>query len=117
VKVARDGDWPYVRIHVDCAPEAWVIAVRPFIVATQGQEVTLQAISATPANTVFQWFAGRLGDVSHPITEDGAGPELSLITRTPGTNYMWVVAHTPCTDSTAEFRIDVAPIRRRSSGS
>jgi hypothetical protein len=116
VKVGRDGDWPWVRIHVDCAPEPGVIAASPVVVALQGQAVTLQAISAIPANTVFQWFAGRLADFSHPITDADAGPELSLIAQTPGPNYIWVVARTPCLSSIAEFRIDVAPIRRRSAG-
>lgn len=115
VQIGRGGNFSWLRIHVDCMREPGVIAARPVIAALQGQAVDLQAIFVSPTVTTFQWFAGRLGDSSHPITE-GAGPELSLIAQTPGTNYVWVAAQSRCSASIAEFRVDVAPLRRRSSG-
>jgi len=115
VKIGRDGTYPWLRIHVDCMSEPGVIVARPVITAVQGQAVALQAIFPAPTVASFQWFSGRLGDSSHPIT-DAAGSELSLIAQTAGPNYVWVSVSSRCSTSIAEFRIDVAPLRRRSSG-
>lgn len=115
VQIGRNGNWPWLRIHVDCSREPGVLAARPVIAATQGQTVALQAISQAPTRTVFQWYAGRVADVSHPMTDGGAGSELSFAVQSPGTSYVWVVARTLCTESIAEFRLDVTPVRRRSA--
>lgn len=105
-----------MRIHVVCAAEPSVIAAKPVIAALQGQAVFVQAITPVANRAVFLWYSGRIGDNSHPITDGGAGPELRLMASTAGTSYVWVVARTPCSESMAEFRIDVAPLRRRSVG-
>jgi hypothetical protein len=115
VMAGRNGDWPFLRIHVDCATEPGVIAAKPVSMAIQGQTVVLQAISVVPAQTVFQWYSGRIPVISHPIANAGAGPELDFTAQTPGSNYVWVKATTPCRESVAEFLIDVAQLRRRSS--
>jgi len=116
VRIGRNGTWPWLSIHVVCGSEASVIAAKPVITATQGQTVSIQAITPMASRAVFLWYSGRIGDDSHPITDGGAGPELRLMAETAGTRYVWVVARTPCSDSMAEFRIDVAPLRRRSAG-
>jgi hypothetical protein len=115
VRVRKNSDWPWLTIHVECGIEPAVVAAKPVIAATQGQTVSLQAITPS-SHTVFLWYSGRLGDDSHPITNGGSGPELHLTTETPGTSYVWVMARTPCSVNTAEFRLDVAALRRRSAG-
>ncbi|MGH9420562.1 MAG: hypothetical protein ACRD3J_11345, partial [Thermoanaerobaculia bacterium] len=99
-----------------CVTELGVVAAKPVSTAIQGQTIVLQAISVVPTQTVFQWYSGRIPDVSHPIANAGAGSELDFIAQTPGANYVWVMATTPCRESVAQFRIDVAQLRRRSSG-
>lgn len=116
VRIGRNGNWPWLRIHIVCGAEPSVIAAKPVIAALQGQAVSVQAITPVAARAVFLWYSGRIGDNSHPITDGGAGPELRLMTSTAGTSYVWVVARTSCSESMAEFRIDVAPLRRRSAG-
>jgi len=116
VRFAPHGDWPWLTIHVICGIEPPVIAAKPVITSLQGQTVSIQAITPVASRATFQWYAGRIGDDSHPITDGGAGPELRLLTETAGTTYVWVVVRTSCSASMAEFRIDVAPLRRRSAG-
>jgi len=113
-QISRNGNWSWLRIHVVCGFEPPVIAAKPVITALLDQQVSIQAI--TPTQAVFLWYSGRIGDTSHPITDGGAGPELRLIPETFGTRYVWVLARTQCSESTAEFRIDVTPPRRRSAG-
>jgi hypothetical protein len=116
VRMAPHGDWPWLTIHVVCGFESPVIPAKPVITSLQGQVVSIQAITSVASRATFQWYAGRIGDDSHPITVEGAGPELRLLTETAGTTYVWVVVRTSCSTSMTEFRIDVAPIRRRSAG-
>jgi hypothetical protein len=116
VRLAPHDDWPFLTIHVVCGIEPAVIPAKPVITSLQGQVASIQAITPAASRAVFQWYAGRLGDDSHPITDSGAGPELRLLTETAGTSYVWVVVRTSCSTSMAEFRIDVAPLRRRSAG-
>jgi hypothetical protein len=116
VRVRQSADWSWLTIHVECGIEQPLIATKPVITATQGQTVTLQAITPVATHAVFLWYSGKNGDDSHPITNVGAGPELRLLIDTPGTSYVWVMARTLCSVSTAEFRIDVAATRRRSAG-
>jgi hypothetical protein len=116
IRIRQSADWSWLTIHVECGIEPGVIAAKPVIAATQGHTVSLQAITALASHAVFLWYSGRIGDDSHPITNSAAGSELRLTTETAGTRYVWVVARTPCSDSMAEFRIDVAPLRRRSAG-
>jgi hypothetical protein len=115
VRVHQNPDWSWLTIHVECGTEPAVVTSRPVITAIQGQTVSLQAISPS-SRAVFLWYSGRIGDDSHPITNDGAGPELRLLTNMPGTSYVWVIARSPCSESTAEFRLEVAALRRRSAG-
>jgi len=75
VRIGRNGDWPWLRIHVVCGMEPSVIAAKPVISAVQGQMVSIQAITAQPSHAVFLWYSGRTGDHSHPITEGGLGPD------------------------------------------
>lgn len=107
--------WQWVHIEVTCGREVPVTAAIPVITSLQGQPVSLQAIAYSPL-TVFLWYSGRIGDLSHPIINGGAGPELRWTSATVGTTYVWVDARVPCSDSYAEFRIDIAPIRRRGAG-
>ncbi|HXH39478.1 MAG TPA: hypothetical protein VNN08_12685 [Thermoanaerobaculia bacterium] len=116
VRLGPNSIWPWLRIHVVCGPEPAVIAVNPAITAREGQAVSIQAITPVASRAVFLWYSGRIGDFSHPITDGGAGPQLRLKTETAGTSYVWVLARTPCSESMAEFRIDVVPLRRRSVG-
>jgi hypothetical protein len=115
VRVRQNSDWSWLTIHVECGTEPPVVAARPVTTATQGQTVSIQAITPLATHAVFLWYSGRIGDDFHPITNIGAGPELRLLTDTPGMTYVWVMARTLCSESTAEFRIDVAPLRRRSA--
>jgi hypothetical protein len=115
VRVHQNPDWSWLTIHVECGTEPAVIAAKPVVTATQGQTVSLQAITPS-SHTVFLWYFGRLGDDSHPITNSGAGPELRLTAAIFGANYVWVMARTSCSESMAVFRIDVAALRRRSTG-
>lgn len=104
--------WQWVHIEVICGKDVPVIAATPVL---QGQTVSLRAI-ATELNTTFIWYSGRVGDNFRPLIDGGSGPELRWTPATVGTSYVWVVARTPCSDSMTEFRIDVAPLRRRSAG-
>lgn len=113
VLLAQRGDWSWLTIHVVCGVEPPVIPAKPVIASIQGQLVSIQAITPAASRATFQWYAGRIGDDSHPIA---GGPELRLLTETAGTTYVWVMARTSCSTSMAEVRVDVAPIRRRSAG-
>jgi len=115
VRVRQNAGWSWLTIHVECGIEPAVVAAKRVIAAAQGQTVSLQAITSPSTSAVFLWYFGRIGDDSHRIT-DGAGPELRLMAETAGTRYVWVMARTPCSASAAEFRLDVAPLRRRSAG-
>ncbi len=116
MRLGRNGDRPWLSIHVICGSEPSVIAAKPVVVALQGQAVSLQAITPLASRTVFQWYFGRMGDTSHPIIDEGAGPELRWIAEAAGTSYVWVEASTVCSGSRTEFRIDAASPRRRSAG-
>lgn len=116
MRVGRNGDWPWLKIHVECGAEPSVTAVKPVVAVLPGQAVSLQAITPLASRTVFQWYAGRIGDTSRPIMDSGAGPELRWIAEAAGTSYVWVEARTVCSGSRAEFRIDAASPRRRSTG-
>lgn len=104
----------WVEIDVICgAPEPPVRAAAPVIRARAGEMLTLRALSDIAARSRFTWYLGRDGDTSHPLA--ATGTEIFFVPRTAGTQYLWVNATTPCTASTAEFRIDVSA-RPRAAG-
>jgi hypothetical protein len=116
MRIGRNGDWAWLSIHVVCGAETPVIAAKPVVTTLPGQVVSLLAITPMASSTVFQWYSGRIGDTSQPIKDGGASPELRWIAEAAGTSYVWVEARTVCFASRTEFRIDIAPVRRRSAG-
>ena len=102
----------FVQITVTCGPEPAVRAMAPLLHARAGDAVTLQAYSEIGDRSRFAWYAGRQGDTSHPLA--ATGPQIVIVPRTVGPNFVWVNATTPCSASTAEFRIDV-PARIRAA--
>jgi hypothetical protein len=103
----------YVDIDVVCGEEAPVVNATPVTAARPGVPVTLRVESRMAGRTTFTWYRGRTGDTSSPIT--AAGPWLELTPNASGTNYVWVMATTTCSSSTAEFVVEVPTPKRRSA--
>jgi hypothetical protein len=101
----------WVRINVVCAPEAPVRASAPMLRGSIGEPVAIEAVSEIAERTTFSWYLGREGDRSHPL--DSIGQRIAFTPHAYGSQYLWVSAITRCSESTTEFRIDVAPPRRR----
>lgn len=105
------SDYGWVRILVTCAIEPPVRAAVPVLTTRPGVPVILAAETEIASRTSFVWYHGRQGDRSHRI--EASGPVLRFVPETPGTKYVWVEAITPCSISTAEFRIETGLPRRR----
>lgn len=103
----------WVVIHVGCDAEPPVHAATPVVQARLGQVITLKAFSEFGYRAQFAWFLGREGDRSRPLA--AGGPELDLRMGESGSQYVWVSATTPCSTSSAEFRVDVSLPRRRAA--
>lgn len=102
-----------VPIFVVCDAEPPIRPVVAKIDATYAKPVTLTLESPILPRAALMWYAGRVGDTSRRITSGGRS-----IQYTPaalGTEYVWAEAWTPCSHSTAEFRIDVTVPRRRAA--
>lgn len=104
----------YATVEVVCGSIEPVQAIAPVITAKRGQTVKLAVTTTTEIGRVLQWYAGRIGDTSHPLAASGA--DLELTPAEAGTHYVWASAKSPCSSSAAEFRIDVLPSRRRAVG-
>ncbi|PYQ31586.1 MAG: hypothetical protein DMF56_00290 [Acidobacteria bacterium] len=109
--IPRSTGGYYVKIHVVCGSELPVRAERPVIAGRAGEPVQLRVLSEIAQRTTFQWYAGHIGDTSQLLATGGA--ELTFTPLTSTKQYVWVSAITPCSLSTAEFEIDVPPVRSR----
>jgi hypothetical protein len=103
--------YPTTTIDIFCGDEDPIHAAEPRIAATIGKPVTLEAVTPIAHRTTFAWYRGRQGDQSSPLS--ASGPEISYA-PVAGTQYVWVLATTPCSSSMAEFRVDGHPSKRRS---
>jgi hypothetical protein len=101
----------FVRIKVYCASEPPVQAETAHIHAHIGESVDLIAVSPIAYRMVFAWYEGRSGDSSRPLNAGGDTFRFTPAER--GTRYVWVHASTPCSTSSAEFRIDSDVPKRR----
>ena len=101
----------FVNIEVVCRAEGPIENATPVVKIIAGKPVTLRVETPIAHRTAFTWYRGRNGDKSQPIG-GAAGPEL-VLTPERGTEYVWVLATTPCSTSSAEFRIDVQPSKQR----
>jgi hypothetical protein len=106
----RNEEYMSTTIDIFCGHEDPIHAAEPRVVGNIGRPVTLEAVTPIAHRTTFAWYRGRQGDPSSPIS--ASGPELSY-TPSAGTQYVWVLATTPCSSSMAEFRVDGHPARRR----
>lgn len=95
----------YVSVQVSCGVEPPVTAATPLVSAARGERVTLIATSEIANRTAFHWYAGRVGDTSHPI--ESAGPQAAFVAMEYGVQHVWVEAVTPCSATVAEFAIEV----------
>ncbi len=102
-----------VDVTVVCGKEDAVQPATAWQTTKPGEPVTLRAVTPIAGRTTFTWYHGQVGDTSAPIA--GSGPEIPFATNDAGPHYAWVLATTPCSSSTAEFRIDAVPPRRRSA--
>ena len=106
-----DGTWQFVGITVTCASEPAVQAGTPVAHVHIGDAVDLVAVSPIAHRSVFTWYEGRTGDDTHPLSATGSVWTFAPTQR--GTQYVWVRATTPCSMSSAEFRIDADIPKRR----
>lgn len=102
--------YPITTIDIFCGDEDPIRAAEPRVTATIGKPVTLEAVTPIAHRTTFAWYRGRQGDQSSPLS--ALGPEISYA-PVAGTQYVWVLATTPCSSSMAEFRVDGHPSKRR----
>lgn len=98
-------------IWVVCGAEDPIQAAAPEQIAATREPIALRALTPIANRTTFTWYLGRTGDTSRPIS--ASGPEIAFVTNDIGTHYAWVLATTPCSSSSAEFRIDAHAPRRR----
>ena len=104
----------YATVEVVCGSIEPVQAIAPVITAKRGETVKLAVTTTSELVRVLQWYAGRIGDTSHPLAASGV--DLELTPAEAGTHYVWASSKSPCSSSAAEFRIDVLPSRRRAVG-
>jgi hypothetical protein len=107
------GGWRWVRVSVDCGPEIPIRPILPVLQGSIGVPVVLIANGYFREPVEFKWYQGRTGDVTHPLAASGS--EIAFKPAAYGQQYVWVVAHSICSSSTAEFRIDVPLVRRRAA--
>ena len=111
------GKTVYATVEVVCGFAEPLQAVTPVITAKKGEPVKLSVTTSTEKIRVLQWYAGRTGDTSHPLAASSAhSTDLEITPAEAGTHYVWTSAKSPCASSTAEFRIEVLPSRRRAAG-
>jgi hypothetical protein len=111
------GDKVYATVEVVCTVVQPMQAIAPVITAKKGETLKLSVTTTTEIIRVVQWYAGRTGDTSHPLTASSANStDLEITPAEAGTHYVWASAKSPCSSSSAEFRIDVLASRRRAVG-
>lgn len=110
------GGRVYAAVEVVCSHVEPLRALAPVITAKKGETVKLSVTTPPEPGRVMQWYAGRVGDTTHPLAASGTGADLELTPTNAGTHYVWASANSPCSSSTAEFRIDVLASRRRAVG-
>ena len=103
LRIRNYDKYPVTTIDIFCGKEDPIHAAEAHVVAAIGQPVTLEAITPIAHRTTFTWYRGRQGDSSAPLP--ASGPEISY-TPEAGTQYVWVLAATPCSSSMGEFRVD-----------
>jgi hypothetical protein len=103
-----DPSW--VTIHVICGDEQPIRAAATELRGRIREPLALGVLSEIAARTQFTWYLGRKGDITHRLPD--TGPRIAFTPSAYGTQYVWVSARTTCSESTAEFRIDV-PARVR----
>lgn len=108
-----EGWSEYYKVYIDvaCGQEDPVQAAVGELDIRVGESVQLHAVTPIAWRTTFQWYRGRTGDTSRPLS--ALGPKATFTPQETGTEYAWVLATTPCSSSTAEFAIDVHGLRRR----
>jgi hypothetical protein len=105
------GEVTWVRIVVVCGAEAPVRPAVADVRARIGEPVAIAVLSEIAERTVFHWYLGRVGDLSHPLS--ASGTEIAFTPTAYGTQYVWVSAITTCSTSSTQFSIDVPLLRRR----
>jgi hypothetical protein len=100
-----------VEVTVVCGRENAVQAAPSRQTAVVGVPISLHAVTPIAERTTFTWYHGRVGDTSFPISQSGA--DVVYVTDDAGPHFVWVLATTPCSSSTAEFQIDAVNPRRR----
>ncbi len=108
------GGRVYATVEVVCGFTEPVRAVAPVVTAKKGDTVKLAVTSPEDPLRVLRWYEGRVGDYSRPLPTEGT--DLELTPTEAGTHYAWASAKSPCSSSSAEFRIEVLPSRRRAVG-
>jgi len=108
------GNKPYATVEVTCGYIEPLRALTPEIIAKRGEPVKLSVTTINEPGRVLTWYAGRVGDTSHPLAANSF--DLEITPPGAGTHYVWASAKSPCASSTAEFRIDVLSPRRRAAG-
>jgi hypothetical protein len=108
------GGRRYATVEVTCAHVESVQPLSPSLTAKKGEPVRLGVIASDDPARVLQWYAGRIGDSSHPLAASAVDLEITL--KEAGTHYFWVSANSTCSSSSAEFRVDVISPRRRAVG-
>jgi hypothetical protein len=101
-----------VEIYVVCGAEAPIRPAVATLQTTHDKAVTLKLESEIVPRAAITWFAGRVGDTSRRLALGGGSIEFKP--TVVGTQYVWAEARTPCSLTTAEFRVDVTAPRRRS---
>jgi hypothetical protein len=100
----------YAEIRVVCEPEPPIQAAEPVQHALAGQSVTLTAVSPIVQRSTLTWYLGTVGDTSRPLPGASATRTVSPLA---GVHDYWVLATTPCSATSAAFRVEVAPAKRR----
>jgi hypothetical protein len=111
IRVSPYNNYDYVLINVVCGNEDPIQPAIAEVDAIVGKPVALKAETPIAHRTAFAWYHGRVGDTSQPL--DAVSAEATLVPQTPGVHYAWVMARTPCSSSTAEFRIEVRAAKQR----
>ncbi|MFL6244720.1 MAG: hypothetical protein ACJ74H_01755 [Thermoanaerobaculia bacterium] len=105
----------YTTVEVVCGFVDPIKAVASAVVAKKGEPVKLSLAAAFETGRVLNWYAGRVGDTSHPLVSPN-GFDVTVTPAAPGTHYVWVLSTSPCATSSTEFRIDVPAPRRHAVG-
>jgi hypothetical protein len=92
----------YTRVEVVCGAEDAIVPAQASVAGTIGRPLTLEVITPIANRTTFTWYRGRMGDVSSPLTV--SGPEVQFVPQA-SSEFVWVLAATECSTSSAEFHV------------